>query len=105
MKSIEAAVILPLVLILLCLTASCCLVAYAHSDKFNQAYLQTTAKTRNTEKLMNYEFRNLNLSGLKAKNLGQREVKCIGSDCRGNEILELIYFISDELKAAKALTA
>lgn len=97
MKSIEAALILPIILLLFFLTASSCLVVYAQSSKFNAQYLKTSLSTKQASKMLNYDIKQMHLAGLKAKALGERNVKLISFNCRANQILDLVYFVKDEL--------
>lgn len=97
MKTIEAAIILPIILILFLLATTCCIVVYAHSSKFSSQYLKTNSTTRQAPEMLNYDFKQIYLKGLKLKSLGKRNIKLISLDCRANEILELVYFVKDEL--------
>lgn len=97
MKSIEAAMIMPLVLILFCLSVSCCLVVYVHSAKFSRQYLEMGQQVRDANEMLKYDFKQLELNGLKVKNIGQRKIKLLSFNCRGNAILELVYFVKDEI--------
>lgn len=97
MKSIEAVLITPLVLILFCLSVSCCLVIYMHSAKFSRQYLEMGQQVREDNAMLKYDFKQLELNGLKVKNIGQRKMKLLSFNCHGNAILELVYFVKDEI--------
>ena len=90
MKSLEAAIILPLIIILCCLTFAGILISYIQCDRYNSVYLTAADKQRQEEKMLSYSSEIIALPGLKAKNLAERHPKCVIVDCRGN-YLSLIH--------------
>lgn len=101
MKSLEAAIILPLIIILCCLTFAGILISYIQCDRYNSVYLTAADKQRQEEKMLSYSSKIIALPGLKAKNLAERHPKCVIVDCRGNYVVDFIFLLKDETAEVK----
>lgn len=101
MKSLEAAIILPLIIILCCLTFAGILISYIQCDRYNSVYLTAADKQRQEEKMLSYSSKIIALPGLKAKNLAERHPKCVIVDCRGNYVVDIIFLLKDETAEVK----
>lgn len=101
MKSLEAAIILPLIIILCCLTFVGILIRYIQCDRYNSVYLTAADKQRQEEKMLSYSSKIIALPGLKAKNLAERHPKCVIVDCRGNYVVDFIFWLKDETAEVK----
>lgn len=104
MKTLEAAIILPLIVICFCLQGACLLLVYLQADIYSRNHVSLAAEVRRRSELVSYGDKELDLPYLGRSNAkAGRRVTVAAVDIKAGKLLDFLIFVEDELNMGKAV--